>query len=176
MDELDQSEMIGIGPLDLTDADETAFDALPSGDYLARVHSHSWARLPGGEGKKLPEGTPRLSVRFTLSQPVGHDAQGMRVEGRTVFNNYHIVPEDSQYAKENKNAVAMMKGALVNLLMAVGHDKDSVKTKKFDLQAAVENLGDQEVKITLGPPSPGYTSNTVKAVKPATDAVGSGLI
>ena len=152
--------------LDLSGADLTEFEALPSGQYNATIYEMEPVETAGGPDAKLPAGTPGFKIRFAI-QDEPH-------VGRAVYSNYYIPP-----AEYDAQKAAKMKGAFARFLIAIGyHEKDvlSGKLKIDDLS----DVGGRECVVIIGPPNlEGSTFNSVKGVKPAGSKGGSssgGLI
>lgn len=159
---------VAVGPLDLSGADTTGFDPVPSGTYKASIFEAEW-RSVKNEGGKLPQGTPGLNIQFRLSEKVG--SPELKVENRRVFNTYWL-PE-GEYDAEKR---ARMQGMFVTLLVNAGYDKAKVTKSGFKLD--LEDLQGREIGLTLGVQpaneEKGYDAqNTVKGTKPI-DKVGAG--
>jgi hypothetical protein len=129
------------GALDLSGADTSGFAALESDTYAGELFEYKWAATKGGQNadgsqKKMPEGTPMLKLQFKIIQ------EGF--ENRRVFDQFVIPPGDYDAEK-----AAKMKGALVRYLVASGLEEDEVKSKKFKLNDALDNLVGEPLKITV---------------------------
>ena len=151
--------------LDLSGADDSAFDPIPSGAYPAVVFEAAMTETKGGPEAKLPAGTPMLKVQFKIT----HEDY----DNRRAFTNYVFPPEDYDQSK-----AAKLKGNLVRFLTALGYDRDKIVSGKFKLD--VEELVGKECTVVLGQQEyNGETTNNVKGVKPAGELVGgsgSGLL
>jgi hypothetical protein len=157
------------GALDLSGADTSGFTPLESGTYDCELFSYEWRATKGGTNddgtpKKMPEGTPMLALQFKVIEP--------EFENRRFFDQFVIPPAD--YDKEK---AAKMTGALVRWLVAMGLEESEVKTKKFNLGEALENLVGEPVRVTVGQ-KPKYNTkpedkemeNVVKGYKSISEA------
>lgn len=154
--------------LNLADADTTGFEPLPSGTYDAVVHEAKWETLKGGPDKKLPAGTPRLSVQFKITEG-GEENKG--IYNRRVFNGY-IVPPQKIDGKKYEH-YRMMNGMLVKFFKDLGFDEAEVMSGAFDMEDTSLLIG-KEVKVVLGQPKDDATFNPVKSTKPIGDGGNSG--
>ena len=153
--------------LDLTGADTTGFDPLPSGAYNCTVFAAEMQETKGGPEAKLPEGTPKINVQFRISEG--------DYENRRLFNAYVIPPAD--YVNAPK-----LKGMLVRFLEALGYDEKKITSGKFNLD--VEDMIGRECVVVVGQKpkyngAEGEMDNVVKGVKPAgagTGSTGGGLL
>lgn len=156
------------GALDLTSADTSGFEALPSGTYDCELFEYKWDTTKGGTNqdgtpKKMPEGTPMLKLQFKVIEP--------EYENRRLFDQFVIPPED--YDKEKR---AKMLGALVRFLVAMGLSEEEVKSKKFKLNDTLNDLVGEPVRVTVGQEPIPYgarkdeMSNPVKGYKSASEA------
>ncbi len=155
------------GALDLSGATVKGFEALDSGTYDCELFSYTWDATKGGEGKKMPEGTPMLKLQFKVIEP--------EYENRRLFDQFVIPPDD--YDKEKRGT---MLGMLVRFLQAMGVPEEETSGKKFKLNDTLDNLVGEPVRITVGQePIPygaraGEMSNPVKGYKSMEDsAVGA---
>lgn len=159
----------GIGPLNLSDADTSGFEAVEPATYNAVVHELKWDATKGGPNAKLPKGTPMLRVQFRLTDD--------EVDNRRVFTQFAIPPADHDAKK-----AAKMKGMLVRFLVALGEEESKVMSKKYDID--FDDLTGRECVVTVGkePKRDGSTNeviegeynNPVKGVKPAGSRTSSG--
>jgi hypothetical protein len=129
------------GALDLSGADTKGFPALEDGTYDFELFSWEMAATKGGTNpdgtpKKMPEGTPMLKVQLKCIEP--------EHENRRAFDQFVIPNEDYDAEKRNK-----MLGALVRFFVAMGMEESDVKSKKFDMFKALEDLTGEPVKATL---------------------------
>ena len=148
--------MSGI-PLDLSGADTSGLEPVPSGKYPVDVFEAEVGETAGNPGAKLPKGTPMLKVHFRI--PDDHE-----YKNRRFFGNYPIeFPEDY-----DKDKVAKMKGNLVNLIISLGYDKAEVEKGKFKLDP--DDLVGRSCTAIVGiQPSrddPDEKVNVLKGVKP----------
>ena len=164
------------GPLDLSGADTSGFDPLPSGRYVAAVYEAEWTETKGGENAKLPAGTPMLKVQMKLLTDLNGQerievdtADGkkeMTVLNRRVFSNFTIPPEGYENA-------AKLKGMFVRFLVALGNEESKVTGGKFKLD--IEELIGQECVVVVGRGSyNGEPNNTVQGFRAMGEAVGAG--
>ena len=142
--------------LDLSGADNSGFEAMPSDEYNAITLSVELIETKGGPDAKLPAGSPMVKVGFAI--------QDEPYIGRQAFTNIVLVGAD-----EAKTKKAL--GQFVNFVAAVtGEDAEQVKVSGFDL-SDISSLAQKECVIRLGPPdtkfNPDNTWNTVKGIKPA---------
>lgn len=142
--------------LDLTGADTSGFEALPSDEYNALTISVELIETKGGEDAKLPAGSPMVKIGFAI--------QDEPYVGRQAYTNIVLAGTD-----EAKTKKAL--GQFVNFVAAVkGEDPDTVKNEGFDL-SDLTSLAQRECVIRLGPPdtrrNPDNTWNTVKGIKAA---------
>jgi hypothetical protein len=135
--------MSEIGPLDLSDADTSGIKPVEAGTYAAEVFATEWRKTKGGPNAKMPEGTPMLSVQVKLTANAQGDTQG--IANRRAFTQFTIPPAGYDAGK-----AATMKGILATFLMAAGYPEDTVKSKKFNLEAAKEELVGREIGVVLG--------------------------
>ncbi len=130
--------------LNLTGADTSGgdFEAVRAGTYDASVFEVKLEKTQGGEGKKLPAGTPMLNIQFRLT---GEDSTGQSVENRRVFRRYTIPPKEingTPYEHYDK-----LNGMLVKLLAAIGYDEAEVTGGSFQLDR--EDMEGRECKVTV---------------------------
>lgn len=149
--------------LDLSDADTSGFEPLPSGLYDCVVFEAAWAETKGREGSKLPAGTPMLKIQFKVIDP--------EFDNRRLFTQF-VIPPDS-YDKEK---AAKMKGMLVRFLTALGYDEKKLTSGKFNLN--LDDLQGRECVVVAGQDKdlvdPTQMTNVVKAIKPAGSKISSG--
>lgn len=148
--------------LDLSGADLKGFDPIPAGQYPAEVFEVKMEETQGGEGAKLPAGTPRVNVQFRITDG--------EYENRRVFNSYVLPPADYEKA-------AIMKGMFVRFLIAVGYDEKKVTSGKWTFDA--DDFPGRACTVTVAQQpkrggAEGEMVNVVKAVKPAGDTSGGG--
>lgn len=134
------------GLLNLAGADTSGgdFPAMPAGTYEAEVYDIGLKETKGGPEAKLPGGTKMLNFQFRITEDREVEFKGGSVgsvENRRVFRSYTIAPEG--YEKK-----AMMDGMIVNLLVALGEDKDEVMSETYDFDP--ENLKNRPCRVTLG--------------------------
>jgi hypothetical protein len=154
--------------LDLSGADTSGFEALPTSSYDCTVYEVEMTETRGGAGAKLPTGTPMVKVQFRIKDGEEH-------AGHPFWTNFPL--PDKTYENAGKTL-----GNFVNFLSALGEDADKVKTKGFDLNK-LSSLQGREcvVRVTREewPKDSGDFVNRVKGVKPAGSPKGgpsSGLI
>lgn len=145
--------------LDLSGADTSGFEALPTGAYDCTVYEVEMTEVSGSG--KLPAGTPMVKVQFRVKEGEEH-------AGHPIWTNYPL--PDKNYENHAKTV-----GNFVNFLVAVGEDADKVKSKGFD-QSKLGTLEGREcvVRVTREeyPKDSGDYTNRVKGVKPAGSAKG----
>ena len=108
------------GVLDLSGADLSGFDAMPSGQYDATVFEVTSAEVENDSGK-LPVGTTGISVRFKID--------GGEHDGKSVWNRYWFAP--ASYEKK-----AQLDGILARFLIAIGYDEKEVTSGNFSIEPA----------------------------------------
>lgn len=161
------SEQPAVGPLNLSDADTSGFEPIPSGTELkAEVFDASWTKIKN-EGGKMALDTPGLKIQAKVLA----DGEGSQYYNRRVFTNFWIPGAD--YAEKDK--AAKMKGMLVNFLVAIGYTKEEVMGGSFDLSKELEedNLQGREFILRVGvqPAREGYPAqNTFLATKSLAEA------
>src|SRR4051812_3048860 len=104
--------MSDTGILDLSGADTSGFQPIPSGQYNAVVSGDNteWTETKGG---KMPAGQPMLKVRFNITDETAHD--GTKVKGRPQFTQF-VLPKPDATTPEKR---ATMQGIFVQFLMAL---------------------------------------------------------
>ena len=163
-----------MGVLDLSGADTSGFDAIPSGRYFCSVFKAEMRETKGGENAKVPAGTPLINIQWQVHHPVG-EPENAEYENRRVFSSYVVPPKE-----HDKEKAAKMKGMIVRLLVALGYEESEVTDKKFDLD--LEDLVGRDADVTVGQrPSyndPEVQENVVKGVRPAGSAspASAGLL
>lgn len=163
---------MGIGPLNLQDADMQGFEAVDPGRYNVEVFEVTMdaVKNTSGEGK-MPAGTPMIKFQFraTEDNPDG-------LENRRFFGTFVIPPKD--YPKEK---ATKMKGMLARALIALGEPEEQVLGKGYEPD--LEDLLGRKCVIQVGkePKRDGNTreiiqgeyNNPVKGIKPAGSITGS---
>ena len=143
--------------LDLSGADTSGFEPLPTGQYNCNVYEVEMTEVSGSG--KLPAGTPMVKVQFKVKDGEEH-------AGHPIWTNYPL--PDKNYENHAKTV-----GNFVNFLVALGEDKEKVKSKGFDTNK-LDSLQGREcvVRVTKEeyPKDSGDFTNRVKGVK----AAGSG--
>lgn len=108
--------------LNLSGADLKGFDAMESGLYPATVYEITLKETKGGEGAKLPKGTPMWNVQFRI-------ADGHEYENRRCFRSYTLAPaEIDGKTYEHK---AKMDGMIARFLMDIGYTEAEITSGKF---------------------------------------------
>lgn len=155
------------GVLDLTGANTTGFPALDSGTYDCELFDFKWTETKG-EGKVGV--APLLKVQFKVIEP--------EWENRRFFDQFVIPPAD--YDKEKRE---VMLGMLVRFLTAMGLDEEEVKTKKFNLNDALQNLIGEPVRVTVSKeqkyntkPEDMEFDNKVKGYKSAAESAATSRV
>lgn len=145
--------------LDLSGADTSGFEALPTGMYSCNVFEVEMTEVSGSG--KLPAGTEMVKVQFKV-------AEGQEHAGHPIWTNYPL--PDKSYENYGKTI-----GNFVNFLVALGEDLDKIKSKGFD-KTKLKSLEGKEcvVRVTREeyPKDSGDYTNRVKGVKPAGSATG----
>jgi hypothetical protein len=147
--------------LDLSGADTSGFEALPTGSYECTVYEAEMTEVRGGG--KLPSGTPMVKVQFRVKDGEEH-------AGHPIWTNYPL--PDKNYENHAKTV-----GNFVNFLVALGYDAAKIKSKGFDTKNLSEIEGKEcVVRVTREeyPKDSGDYTNRVKGVKPAGSAAASG--
>jgi hypothetical protein len=125
------------GALDLTGADTSGMQPMDSGTYAFELFDYSWGETKGSEGSKLPAGSPRLNIQLKcIDEPY---------ENRRAFDGFNFPPAD--YDKEKK---AQAEGFFVRFLMAMGLPEETIKSKKFNANEALDALIGEPVLATVG--------------------------
>jgi hypothetical protein len=171
----------GIGPLNLSDADTSGFEAIDPGRYNAEVFQITMDAVKNTRGEgKMPAGTPMVKVQFKLISDAAGKEEG--ILNRRAFVTYVIPPKDYDKAK-----AAKIKGMLANFFIALGESEETVRSNKFDPdfedyigRPCVVVLGKEPKRDSAGNVIPDEYNNPVKGVKPAGSLVGatqdSGLL
>lgn len=129
----------GMGPLDLSDADTTGIEPIPSGTKLrAEVFEISTVKIEKEDGK-LAFGTPGYKIQARILNE-GAESQ---YYNRRVFNNYWLPGND--YDKEKG---AKMRGMFVNFLTAIGYDEKEVMGGSFVVDE--NDIQGREFILTVG--------------------------
>lgn len=156
--------------LDLSKADTSGFDALPSGTYDCEVVEVTMKETKGGENAKLPKGTPMFNVQFKVIGKDGEIGESYEHYNRRLFSTYVIAPDKVDGKKyEHK---AKMDGMLVKFFTAIGYDEAEVTGGGFDPD--LNDLKGRECRVTAKM-KPKYNTapedkefdNEVSSVKPA---------
>lgn len=164
------------GVLDLSSADTKGFEALPSGTYDCELFEWKIAGTKDKPGAKMPPNTPMVKLQFKVIEDP--------YENRRLFDQFVIPPNDY----EDKEARDKMLGMLVRFFVAMGMEESAVKSKKFNMAEALDDLVGEPVRVTCGrevkygqeniPDEDKEYGNPVKGYKPAGTAAvaGSGLL
>lgn len=153
--------------LDLSGADTSGFDPIPSNRYLVRIHKVEMDQTKNAG--KMPAGTPMVKIQLVVDEG--------EFEDRYVFDQFVLPPAD--YEKRDK-----MLGFFVRFLVAFGLDEAKVKSKGFKLDSLGDLVGQKAVATVAFKKGEGQyqDSNDVKGYKPAdtwnggASSSGSGLI
>lgn len=168
--------------LDLSQADESGFPAVPGGTYEAEVKEVTWKETKGRPNSKLPKGTPMMNVQFILH---GNDSDGASVENRRVFSSLIIAPEYLNEEDKKKKAryehKDTMDGILVRFLESIGYDKEEIKGGSFNPD--LDDMKGRKLRVVVGrreykdPETEEVTiQNEVKGFKKPGDGAESGLL
>lgn len=156
---------MGLGPLDLSNADMKGFDPLEPGRYNAEVVEITMDAVKN-EGK-TPIGTPIVKFQFKITDE--------EYDNRRVWTQFVVPPKDYDKAK-----AAKMKGMLARTFIALGTPEEEVLAKNFDPDfddyigvACVVTVGKEPKKDRQGNTIEGEYNNPVKSVKPAGSEVAS---
>ncbi len=147
--------------LDLSGADLSGFDPLPSAWYDAIVFEVTHAEVENDTGK-LPIGTEGLSVRFKID--------GGEHDGKSVWNRYWFAP--AHYEKK-----AQLDGILARFLLAIGYTEEEVKSGNFEIKP--EELEGRQCSVNVKKYTyDGMDRNRVNGVRPrgAVTTEGAGLL
>jgi hypothetical protein len=147
--------------LDLSNADLSGFDAIPSAQYDAVVFEVTAAETENETGK-LPVGTKGISVRFKID--------GGEHDGKSVWNRYWFAPES--YEKK-----AQLDGILARFLVAIGYDEKEVTSGNFEINP--ENMEGRECNVAVKRYTyDGLDRNRVQGVRPRGTVTqgGAGLL
>lgn len=140
------------GTLDLSGADTSGFDPIPSGWYECIVYEITHVEVEGADGK-LAQGTPGINVQFKVD--------GGQYDNRRVFNRYWIPNAEQAPDLEKRNK---MLGMLARFFMALGWTEEQVKSSSFNLiEACAEAIG-KECKCNVKHDTQ-YDNNKVTNVK-----------
>lgn len=163
------------GPLDLSGADTTGFDPVPSGQYKVEVLEFKPTSIAEDTEGKLPPGTPGYAVQLKIvGNAEGDEGEDYEYFNRRVFTRFYL--PDETY---DKTKGARMKGMFVKFLTAVGYEESEVMSGTFQLDP--DDVEGREAIATLGiqPEQGGYPAqnkvNSMKSLSEAT-ATASGLM
>lgn len=161
----------GMGPLDLSDADTSGIEPIPSGTELkAEVFQFEPTSIKN-EGGKMEVGTPGFKVQARIL----NEGEGSQYYNRRVFNNYWLPGGSYDQEKAKK-----MRGMFVNFLVAIGYDKDEVMGGSFAIPEASDVEGREFIlRVGVQPAREGYPAqNTFLATKSLAEAssAASGLL
>jgi hypothetical protein len=150
-----------VGVLDLSGADLSGFDAIPSAWYDAVVFEVNAAEVENDTGK-LPVGTEGISVRFKID--------GGEHDGKSVWNRYWFAP--ASYEKK-----AQLDGILARFLLAIGYTEDEVKSGTFEINPS-DMEGRQCAVNVKRYTYDGMDRNRVNGVRPRGEVTteGAGLL
>jgi len=159
-----------LGPLNLSDADTSGFEAVDPQRLNAEVFQITQDAVKNTSGQgKMPAGTPMIKVQWRATED---NVEGL--ENRRFFSSFVIPPKDYDKGKAQK-----MKGMLVNFLTAIGEDEEAVRGKGYSPdwedflgRAAVITVGKQPKKDAAGNVVEGEYNNPVTGIKPAGSDVG----
>jgi len=124
------------GPLDLSDADTSGFDPIPSATYKMEIVEGKEDKVKGEDGA-LPKGWPCLNVQFRVPEDADEYAN------RRVFNRYYpVVPEGHDPDKAKK-----LKGMFLSFLIAAGYDEEELRSGSWEFDP--DDLPGRELFITV---------------------------
>lgn len=148
--------------LDLSGAELS--NHVPAGSYNCTVFAAEMQETQGGEGSKLPKGTPKINVQFRISDGPH--------ENKRFFASYVIPPADYEKAPQ-------LKGMLVRFLKGLGYDQKKLTSGKFNLD--LEDMAGRECVVTVkvkpkygSDPEDNEFTNEVTGIKPAGSSTGAG--
>lgn len=162
------TDTTGPGPLNLSDADTSGFEAIPAARYNAEVFAMTLDAVKNTSGRgATPAGTLMIKVQFKiLDEPYIN---------RRVFSAYVIPPKDHDQSKAQK-----MKGMIVNLFTALGVPEETVRSNKFNPEygeftgrECVVVVGREPKKDMDGNVVEGEFNNPVRGIKPAGTLAGA---
>lgn len=156
------------GVLDLSGAQKSGFEAVPSGTYDCELFE--W-KLDKTSGKgKLPEGCPLIKVQFKIIEP--------EHENKRLFHQFAIPPTD--YDAEKR---ATMMNIIFSFFLALGEEEADVKNKKFNIFDCLNKHVGDPVRVTTEKvqkygtqPEDNEWQNNTKGIKPATEAVTTSRV
>jgi hypothetical protein len=158
-----------MGPLDLSGADLTGFDPVPSGPYKVEVFEFTPTKIDKEDGK-LPEGTPGYAVQLKIvGDTEGNEGEDYEFNNRRVFTRFYFPGEGYDKSKASR-----MKGIFVKFLVALGYDETEVMSGAFTVDP--DDVVDRECVATLGyqPEQGGYPAqNKVNAWKSLQEVAAS---
>ncbi|HEY1248763.1 MAG TPA: DUF669 domain-containing protein [Nitrososphaera sp.] len=160
---------MSIGPLDLSDADLSGFEAVDAGRYNAEIVEITMDAVKNTSGTgKMPAGTPIIKTQYRLTD------EG--VTNRRVWSQYVVPPADYDKSKAEK-----MKGMIVRFFMALGVPEEQIRNGSFDPDyedfkgvPCVVVVGKEPKRDASGNVVEGEYNNPVKGVKPAGSIVSAG--
>jgi hypothetical protein len=167
--------MEDVGPLNLSGADTTGFQAADSGTYNCEVVRAEWVEggTKGGENAKMPAGSPL----FKLAVKIVDDVDG---KGAWAWGSYSLPV--ASYEKANKDKAARLKGTFVNMLIGLGFSEEEITSGDFQLDP--DSLIGRDCVVVVGKQprrsDPDEFDNVIKKVKvagsPTTAAQAAGGI
>lgn len=164
----------GMGPLNLSDADTTGFDPVPSGQYKVEVFECKPVKIESEDGK-LPEGTPGYAVQLkVIGDTEGNEGEEYEYYNRRAFTRFYLPGEGYDKSKAQR-----MKGMFVKFLLAIGYEESEVMSGEFNFDPS--DAEDREAVATLGiqPEQGGYpVQNKVNGMKSLQEvaATSTGLL
>lgn len=149
--------------LDLTNYEDSEFEALDPGVYGCEVFEAKWAETKGGEDAKLPAGTPMLKVQFVIRQPEDFD-------NRRLFGQY-VVPPKKVDGKKYEH-YEKLNGMMVRFFKAIGYTEEEITSGGWEPD--LEDFVGREVAVKINryeyPKGSGEYQNSVVGVKPIGEA------
>jgi hypothetical protein len=134
--------------LNLTDNEQMDFDAIPSGKYWAEVFDAEERETKGGEGAKLPKGTPMIWLHFKILGKVGEDDgpnEDSDYYNRRVFRTLVIPP--AKIGGKAYEHYKKMNGQIVRCLVALGYTEEEVTAGDFELD--VDDLIERQAVLSV---------------------------
>ncbi len=165
-----------MGPLDLSGADTTGFDPVPSDQYKVEVFECKPVKIEKEDGK-LPEGTPGFAVQLKIiGDTDGNEGEDYKFYNRRAFTRFYLPAADSGY---DATKASRMKGMFVKFLLAIGYTEEEVMSGSFSFDPS--DAEDRECIAVLGyqPEQGGYPAqNKVNGFKSLSEvaAASSGLM
>lgn len=160
--------------LDLSSADASGLDPFKGGLYPLGITKCSPVEIKNESGEgKYPAGTPGYNVEFTVQEG--------EFEGRKVWNNYWILPEDfiATLPKEEQDKARFSNGRFVRLLTAAGIEESEIKSGNFNFDPSMLTEPMRKIMglVAIQPAKDGYDArNVIRDTKPYQNSAQSGIL